>query len=81
MSYNFLFHEDVCQKYRRYFYTYFSEGGKEIRNETIHQKESRKDNREQAIDFLKGLRANKDFLVEKENLDWLVKQEKHFGIK
>ena len=26
-----------------YFYTYFSEGGKEIRNETIHQKESRKD--------------------------------------
>ena len=63
-----------------YFYTYFSEGGKEIRNETIHQKESRKDNREQAIDFLKGLRANKDFLVEKENLDWLVKQEKHFGI-
>tara|TARA_B100001167_G_C16697471_1_gene270015 strand:+ start:293 stop:859 length:567 start_codon:yes stop_codon:yes gene_type:complete len=40
-----------------------------------------KDNKEQAIDFLKGLRTNKDFLVEKENLDWLVKQEKHFGIK
>ena len=40
-----------------------------------------KDNKEQAIDFLKGLRANKDFLVEKENLDWLVKQEKLFGIK
>ena len=52
-------------------------------NETFFYNLSEDDDeyREKTVDLLRRLRNLDDWILEKENLDWLVEKEKHLGIK